>query len=71
MTTTDPRVFSLEEVGERLAGISEKSVTRLINDGLLVRQYVGKKPVVAADELAAYIASLPTEPTRISTRSTR
>ncbi|MFC8731558.1 helix-turn-helix domain-containing protein [Luteimicrobium sp. NPDC057192] len=57
-----PRVFSLAQVAERLAGVSVRTVQRLIHDGDLNVVYLRGKPVVTPEELAPFITSLRTAP---------
>ena len=56
----DP-LMSYAEVGAALGGCSERTVSRLVSDGLLTAVYVNSLPRVRTSEVAAYIDSLPTE----------
>lgn len=43
-------------------GYSESTIRRAIAAGELVLRYPAQRPVIAADELRAWIANAPTEP---------
>jgi excisionase family DNA binding protein len=56
----DPGVselYTIDEVAERLR-VSRRTVQRLVADGRIRPVYVGRKPLVTARELEAYVASL-------------
>ena len=69
MSTPDERpVFPfvscrLEKAAE-VTGISVSTIQKAIADGDLIANYVGRSPRILADELYAWVASLPTAPHR-------
>lgn len=52
--------YSLEEA-EAATGYSQRTIRRAITDHQLVARYANSKPVITADELKAWLDSLPTE----------
>jgi hypothetical protein len=54
---------SLPEAAE-MAGTSLSVLRRQIADSNLTVKYIGTKPVVLADELKAWLQSLPDQPTK-------
>ena len=42
------------------AGVAPRTLTRAIADGALVARYAGTKVLIRADDLAAWLDSLPT-----------
>ena len=66
MTTADP-VFALPFISGDLdaasaaTGLSVSEIQRAVRDGELVPNYRGRKPLFRADELYAWVKSLPTD----------
>ncbi len=63
----DVRMFDLDEVGQRLGGMSSRTVRRLIASGELVAVLVGDGEGVTrvrVNDLRAYMESLPRVPAR-------
>lgn len=52
--------YSLPEAAEA-TGYSERVISRAIADHKLIARYANTKPVIKADDLAAWIDSLPVE----------
>ena len=54
---------SLDQAAKR-TGLSKSTIQQAIRDGDLIANYRGRKPLIRAVELEAWVASLPTSPPR-------
>ena len=52
--------YSFEEAAAA-TGYSERTIRRAVADNRLVARYANSKPVITADDLRAWLQSLPTE----------
>lgn len=59
--TTRKLAYSLEEAAARV-GSSVSVLRRHIDQNYLVPRYINHKPVIAHEELVAWLNNLPTEP---------
>jgi excisionase family DNA binding protein len=58
-----PRLlYSIDQAGEALGGLSRAAVYDLLASGELPSVYLGRRRFITADALAAFVAALPTEP---------
>lgn len=55
-----PITVSVKTAGE-MVGLSSWQVRQLLEDGLVVSRYQGRRRLVDVDSLRSYIESLPTE----------
>ena len=55
MTLQKPRLLSIAEVA-RYLGVSEKTIRRLLRDGLLRSYRVGRQLRISQEDLTAYLA---------------
>lgn len=61
--TTRKLAYTLEEAAARV-GSSVSVLRRQIDNNYLVARYVSSKPIIAHEELVAWLNSLPTEANR-------
>lgn len=54
--------YSIQDAADQL-GIGTSMLRQMIANSEIVARYIGSKPVVAHDELQAFLASRPTERT--------
>ena len=57
--------YTIEDAA-RAVGVSSDTIRGAIRTGDLAVRYVGRKRIVPADELAAWVDALPSAPTRKS-----
>ena len=60
MDTTNKLAYSYRDAAEALS-ISIRTIQRAAERGELAVKYVGTKPVIPAEELQAWLGSLPSE----------
>lgn len=58
-----PLAYTIEDAATA-AGVSKSTLNRAIASGDLTRRYPNSKPVIMADELAAWLESLPLDKPR-------
>lgn len=54
--------YSFAELGDAAGGVSAEKIRLLVKAGDITPKYIGRKPVILADEAWRWLNSLPEEP---------